>query len=111
AGARGREVKRVACAALAALAGCAVPRGAGFDDVQRMVGERSDARVQWSRGGGEDAQAARRIDELLGAELTAAAAVEIALLNNPRLQAVYERLGVAQAEVVQAGLLRNPSIG
>ena len=35
-------------------------------------------------------------------------AAQIALLNNRRLQVAYEDLGVAQAEVVQAGLLRNP---
>ena len=32
----------------------------------------------------------------------------MALLNNPTLRATYEDLGVAQADLVQAGLLRNP---
>jgi outer membrane protein, heavy metal efflux system len=34
--------------------------------------------------------------------------VQIALLNNRELQAVYSELGVAQADLVQAGLLSNP---
>ena len=45
---------------------------------------------------------------LLEQELTAQAAVQIALLNNRNLQAEYERLGVAQADLVEAGLLENP---
>ena len=35
-------------------------------------------------------------------------AVQIALLNNRELQALYSDLGVAQADLVQAGLLKNP---
>jgi cobalt-zinc-cadmium efflux system outer membrane protein len=40
--------------------------------------------------------------------LSADEAVQIALLNNRMLQATYEDLGVAQADLVQAGLLKNP---
>jgi cobalt-zinc-cadmium efflux system outer membrane protein len=36
--------------------------------------------------------------------------VQIALLNNQNLQAVYEGLGVAQADLVAAGLLKNPTL-
>ena len=32
----------------------------------------------------------------------------MALLNNRELQALYAELGVAQADLVQAGLLSNP---
>src|SRR5262249_12765151 len=39
---------------------------------------------------------------------TADGAVQVALLNNRDLQALYAELGVAQADLVQAGLLRNP---
>ena len=35
-------------------------------------------------------------------------AVQIALLNNRRLQAVYEELGVSQAAIVDASLTTNP---
>ncbi len=45
---------------------------------------------------------------LLRDKLTVDEAVQVALLNTPSLQAVYERLGVAQADVVHAGLLSNP---
>ena len=45
---------------------------------------------------------------MLARPIGADEAVQIALLNHPRLQAEYERLGVAQADLVEAGLLRNP---
>src|SRR5207253_5217309 len=38
-------------------------------------------------------------------------AVEVALLRNQGLVATYEQLGVAQADLVEAGLLRNPTAG
>jgi cobalt-zinc-cadmium efflux system outer membrane protein len=48
--------------------------------------------------------------ELLTAELTPEAAVKIALANHRGLRALYERLGIARADFVQAGLLRNPTL-
>ena len=96
---------------IALVTACGVPKRAGFDDVEKLVGDRTSARVHWNQGSEEDARVAQHVDALLGGALDATAATEIALLNNPRLQATYERLGVAQADVMQAGLLRNPSFG
>src|SRR5439155_189492 len=87
-----------------------VPRNAGFDDVQRKLAERTSHRVHWNQGTDQDRRVAEETRRLLAEPLTAESATQIALFNNPKLQATYERLGVAQAEVVQAGLLRNPSI-
>jgi len=92
------------------VAGCTVPREAGFPDVQKLVGDRGVERIQWNRGGPEDEQVAALVRDLLQKDLTIATATEVALLNNARLQATYERLGVAQADLVQAGLLRNPTL-
>ena len=93
------------------IAGCAqVPRKGGFSDVQRMVGDRVDYRVSWNLGLPEDREVQQVVDALLEKELTVDSAVQIALLNNARLQATYEELGVSQAEVVQAGLLKNPNV-
>ena len=95
-----------------ALAGCAGVRPqAAFDDVRQSLDGRADARVVWRTGTAEDARADAAVDSLLAAPLTADAAVQVALLNNRRLQATYEDLGVAQAMVVQAGLLSNPAFG
>jgi cobalt-zinc-cadmium efflux system outer membrane protein len=95
--------------ALFTLAGCqsTEPR-AGFDEVEHVVHDRSQARIHWNQGTASDAQAAQAVRMMLGRELTTETAVQIALLNSPRLQGTYEELGIAQAEVVQAGLLKNP---
>jgi outer membrane protein, heavy metal efflux system len=102
--------RRAALLGLAAFAGCGVPKGAGFDDVKKLVGDRGIARIHWQQGTPEDEKVASAVRDLLRRDLTVSSAVEIALLGNPRLQATYERLGVAQADLVQAGLLRNPTI-
>jgi outer membrane protein, heavy metal efflux system len=91
------------------LGGCVVvPRDAGFDTVQASATERTGFAVRWNRKAGDQRAARLALDELLAKPLTVEGAVAIALLNNRRLQATYEELGVAQAEVVQAGLLANP---
>jgi cobalt-zinc-cadmium efflux system outer membrane protein len=96
--------------AILCAAGCVVPKQAGFDEVARSLAQRTDHRVHWNQGTDEDRRVADETRRLLHEELTADRAIQIALFNNPRLQATYERLGVAQAEVVQAGLLKNPSL-
>ncbi len=91
------------------VVGCAsVPAEAGFPDVQALAQERVGVRLHWIRGTPEDAEVDKKVRELLAGPLTVDAAVQIALLNNRALQATYEDLGIAQAELVQAGLLRNP---
>ena len=96
-------------AVAAAVGGCAsVPRDAGFDDVARTVADRTGSRVHWDRGSSSDAAVTQSVQGLLREELTADEAVQVALLNNRRLQATYEDLMVAQADLVSAGLLRNP---
>ena len=93
----------------ALAAGCAsVPPKGGFADVQRMVGQRTGLTVHWDQGTPEDQAVKDRIQSLLQEPLIAETAVQIALLNNRTLQATYEELGIAQADLVQAGLLHNP---
>jgi len=90
------------------MSGCAsAPSDAGFGDVRTLVSARSDQRVHWNRGTPEDLEVSRSVDDLLKGELSAEGAVQVALLSNPALQAEYEELGVSQADLVQAGLLRN----
>jgi cobalt-zinc-cadmium efflux system outer membrane protein len=90
-------------------AGCAqIPKEAGFNEVQGLVEERVDYRLQWNQETEADRDVEKSIEQLLQNELTPEAAVQIALLNNRNLQAVYEDLGITQADVVEAGLLENP---
>ena len=94
---------------LGILGGCTtVPREAGFGDVEKLVAERTTMRVHWNQGTTADQAVEEVIRASLQAELTADQAVQIALLNNRNLQAIYEELGIAQADLVQAGLLKNP---
>src|SRR6266508_311211 len=92
-----------------ALAACAhVDPNPAFAELANTVNLRTGKRVQWNRGSAEDAQAQAAITSLLSRPLTADSAVQIALLNNHNLQATYEELGIAQADLVEAGLLKNP---
>lgn len=94
---------------IALLAGCAsVDPNPAFADLAKTVHLRTGKRVQWNRGGPADAQAQQAIVSLLHPPLTAESAVQIALLNNRNLHATYEELGIAQADLVEAGLLKNP---
>ena len=95
---------------VALVSGCArVPKEAGFPDVERTVAERSGGkRVHWNQGTASDAAVAESVRAMLAKELTADEAVQVALLNNRNLQATYENLMIAQADLVGAGLLRNP---
>lgn len=94
---------------LLALSGCAsVDLKAGFPEVSEAVEERSGARIVWNRGTELDREAEEKLRALLQKKLIADDAVQIAMLNNRDLQAVYTDLGVAQADLVQAGLFRNP---
>ncbi len=81
---------------------------AGFDDIKATVEQRSAIQISWNNSTELDKQAAEKLLSLLTRKLTADDAVQIALLNNRDLQAVYSDLGVAQADLVQAGLLGNP---
>src|SRR5256885_1884173 len=97
----------LAVCAVCVLGCTAAPRDSGFGDVQRVVNERIGQRVEWRRGEEMNPQALR---DLLKDELTGDRAVEVALLNNPTLAATYEDLGIAQADLMEARVPRNPTI-
>ena len=91
------------------FSGCTSMRlDAGFDDIKATVEQRSALQISWNSGTELDKEASEKLHSLLKRKLTADDAVHIALLNNRDLHAVYSDLGVAQADLVQAGLLRNP---
>ena len=91
------------------VTGCATfDQRAGFSDVSTVVEARSGKRVVWYRGAELGTQVDQEVRALLHDTLTVDRAVQVALLNNRDLQALYAELGVAQADLVQAGLLRNP---
>ena len=94
---------------LLGLTGCAtVNLSAGFPEVGATVQERSATRIVWNGGTELDEEAAAQIRSLLRQKLTVDDAVQVAMLNNRELQGIYADLGLAQADLVQAGLFKNP---
>jgi len=91
------------------LSGCASvnPRPA-FTEVDKSVSERTGEPLAWARTPNEGQQAEQSLGEWLQNDLTIASATRIALVNNRSLQATFEEIGVSQADLAQAGLVRNP---
>ena len=95
---------------IALLGGCTTfsPDG-GFGTVESAARERGLKQdAKWLRTERETGEAQAAVRKLLASPLTADAAVQIALLNNRSLQATYAELGIAEADLVQSGRLRNP---
>jgi outer membrane protein TolC len=94
---------------LLALGGCStVSDDAGFAAVAERVEQRLGQKPVWHRSDEAQQQIVTEIEALLREPLAADDAVRIALLNNPALQASLAELGIAEADLVQAGRLRNP---
>ncbi len=108
-----RRWQAMACAmAVTLLSGCAAfsPDG-GFGTVSDLARERTGQAAAWQRNPDAANSSAARVAELLRQPLSPDSSVEIALLNNPGLQARFADLGVAEADRVRAGRLANPRIG
>lgn len=90
------------------VVGCGPVPGDRFDEVQTLAAQRLGQRVQWDGHTADDRAVQQAIDALLARPLSVDGAVQVALLNNHHLQATFEDLGIAQADLVQAGLLKNP---
>jgi outer membrane protein TolC len=96
---------------LLSLAGCAsFSRDGGFDAAQHVAAQRQDKRLIWAKADDDRAQIRKETQTLLARPLTVDEAVQIALLNNRGLQAIYYDLGITEADVVQAGRLQNPRL-
>lgn len=104
-----KNTKVLAAIVLLSVTGCArlAPQEA-FEDVAFDVGERINKRIAWDSGTSDDLAARSSVKAMLSRQLSPSSAVQIALLNNRDLQAAYADVGIAQANLVQAGLLKNP---
>lgn len=88
------------------LGGCAsFSRDGGLDAVSAITAERTGQELALPRPGAPLPE----LDALLKNPLSADDAVRVALLGNRGLRASLAQLGVAEAELVQAGRLANPS--
>ena len=84
--------------------GCAhVDAGPAFQDVSEMVRGRQSVDLTWS-------QEANPTQIPPATVLDRDAAVQLVLRHNAQLQATFEDLGIAAADLVQASRLQNPSL-
>jgi len=98
-----------ATTALAFLAGCTTfSKDGGFDTVSTTASQRLGKDAVLVRTDEDRSAVAKRTQELLSRPLSMDDAIQIALLNNRGLQASYSELGIAEADLVQAGRLPNP---
>ena len=94
---------------LAALGGCASLRpDGGFAPIEQTARDRLGKDLRWARSDADQDGIAQRVSQLLAQPLTVDDAVQLALLNNRGLQAAFQDLGLAEADVVQAGRLPKP---
>ncbi len=93
----------------AVLTGCAsFSQDGGFDKVTSITRERQGIAPQPIKTEQDSATADAEVKRLLNGPLDAEGAVKVAILNNHGLQASLADLGIAEADLVQAGRLRNP---
>ncbi len=80
-------------------------------EVGDIVRGRSGHSVEWVEDPAEFEKRREAVSALLQEPLTTETAVQIGILNNRNLQAALEEISIAQADLVQAGLVSNPSFG
>jgi outer membrane protein, heavy metal efflux system len=91
------------------LSGCTTrPAEQGLRETSELVSAR-DASVR-TAASPSPSDTDNAVRALLAQPLSADAAVQIAVLRNPRLQIEYARLGVAEADVLEASRLSNPTL-
>lgn len=91
------------------FSGCAKTPFAGDKFITCTIANKIDCQVEWRRGYCQDENIQGFIQCATSKELTPDIAIQISLLNNPKIQAVFEELGIAQANLLEAGLLSNPA--
>ena len=75
------------------------------DDVARETEHRTGVAPAWQAGDGD-----ALVDEFLADGITDEEAAQIALMSNAYLQAMFDALGIARADVIEAGLYSNPAL-
>jgi len=91
------------------LVGCAtMDRNIARSEVGAILDRRSGFQTQWDPSISEDHAVWAAVESIMNGEVTEENAVQVAILNNPSLQVVFEEVNIARADLVQAGLLKNP---
>lgn len=103
----------IAISSLPLVSGCcklSTDSSVVFSEVQQEVCQRSGEQICWNKGQPSE-QFHAWLTNTLKESLELETVIQIAMLNNHRLQATYADLGIAQAQLVQSSLLQNPIFG
>ena len=79
--------------------------------VQKESLTRTGHPIRWQQTPEDRVQTIQMVTEMLKDGITREEAIRISLLNNQRLQATFQSLGITRADVVQSGLYTNPTLG
>jgi len=108
-----RTLKKAAFVSISAftLASCTTMNVDGaLRNVNALVAERTNKTVNWRRDAVSQKKADYTVRQLLSQPLTIDGAIQIAFLRNPSIQTNLSNIGIAEADVAQAGRMRNPVI-
>lgn len=105
-----RSTHWTAAALAAAVAGCMPSRSDVFGPVAAGASARTGHDVSWRSPMMSDERIRAAVDDLLADGLELDDAVRIGLLDNRRLQAAFDELGIARGDLAIASVLRNPEI-
>ena len=93
-----------------AIPALAAPKEPPSRPVEKAVKERTGLAVRWQQDAAAREATLAEVRALLQKPLTVNRAVQIALLNNRELLATFEDMGVSAADLLEAGLWKNPSL-
>lgn len=104
--------KRIAVLALVVVVtGCAGPVAErAFNDVAATTEQRIGQRPAWIKSDDDERAVRETLDRLLARPLTADDAVQVALLNNRRLQGSFAELGIGAADLTASWRPANPGL-
>jgi len=80
-----------------------------FGKVEQTIQDRTRKTVHWEKDQTARMQTLDQVRRLLRGPVTIDAAVQVALLNNQSLQAIFEEVGLSAADLHEAETIPNPS--
>jgi len=95
------------------LSGCGtVKTQREWTRLAEVTGNFTDQEILWEQSYEDEKKIQEEIGKILIDNiLTESEAVRMTLINNRRLQSTFEEIGISKADLVQAGLFHNPSLG
>lgn len=94
------------------LSGCStISQNEVFSQVKHLSASRGIEGLEWIQSPEHASQVEASVNQMISQPLSMEDAVRITLINNRALQQTYTKIGIAQSDLVQAGLMSNPLLG